>query len=222
MIDVSAHPSIVLPVTAGLTKGPYKFAHGMHLMAGVGASGKTVTSLGIVIEQLEAECPARYEYVMEPRASLISELVTKEQSWQNHLEKALDKVAGGILVVDSLTYLVSRLNRSIEMEDELSRVTYAGGLSPRDIMGILFHDELARKHGVALIATLNAELFPVVDKLSGACEGQATLLGPGQFQHRDRSTRTWKPYTISKPAMSQAFAALKYDQKATASRVNRY
>jgi hypothetical protein len=215
-------PNIILPVTAGITEGPVPLAYGLHLMAGVKASGKTVSSLALVYETLAADKPARYEYVMEPRSRFVSSLVGEQGAWQKHLVSAMGRVKGGILVADSLTYLIDKLDKSVEMEEELSRVTYSGGLSPRDIMGVLFHDELARKHEIALVGTLNAELFPVIDKLGGACEGEFQLAAPGSFQHRDRSTRSWKTVALSSSAMTKAFNALNYKVQSGYDTVNRY
>jgi hypothetical protein len=178
-------------------------------MAGTKGSGKTVTSVGIGLWLKEAKVETMYEYVMEPRAAMTTSLI-KPGNWEKHLKAQLDKVKGGLLVVDSLTYLVTRLDAITELEKQnlLSNVTYSGGLSPRDILGVLLHDALAREYRVAMIATLNSELFPVVDKLAGASEGEFKLSAPGSFMHQDRTTRTNVVYKVPDEYMKAAFTGL--------------
>jgi hypothetical protein len=207
MTDLPA--SWKLPSRPGGLKGPLPLAYGMHLMAGTKGSGKTVTSVGLGLWLKDEQVNVLYEYVMEPRASMTTALI-KPGNWEKHLRAQLDKVKGGVLFVDSLTYLVSRLDAITELEKSnlLSNVTYSGGLSPRDILGILLHDALAREYEVALVATLNSELFPVVDKLAGASEGEFKLSAPGSFMHQDRTRRTQVMYKVPDEYMASAFAGL--------------
>lgn len=218
--SVGAPVHFILPVSTGSTVGPLPLAFGLHLMAGVKASGKTVTSLAIALLAHKSEVPSHYEYVMEPRADSVVELL-KTGEWEKHLRSICKRYQHGVVVVDSLTYLVSKLDESVKLDESLSRVTYAGGLSPRDIMGILLHDQLARESQVALIGTLNAELFPVIEKLGGACEGEFLISGTGVIQHRDRTTRTYAPFTIPDDCVNGAFDALGYPRSAV-SRIDRY
>jgi hypothetical protein len=170
-------------------------------MTGPKASGKTLTALAIALELLKEGTPCTFRYVMEPRADIVSDFFDKGgAAWEDYLTDACRSVKGekgGVVIIDSITYLIARLPKLVALKEELSTATYQGGLSPRDIMGVLLHDNIARKEGVALIATLNSELFPTVDKLEGACEGQIILTSPGIFVHRDRTNRTTVTESVS-------------------------
>lgn len=206
---IPAPAGFVLPVDAGNIGGQCPLAFGLHLMPGVKASGKTVTSLALAAWIKAQGIPAHYEYVMEPRSVHNADIMAPGQ-WTAYLSNLLSAKERGVVIIDSLTYLVTRLNESTFIDKSLPQVTYSGGLSPRDILGILFHDAMARQAKVALVATLNAELFPVVEKMGGACEGEFILAGPGVFKHRDRTTRTFHSYDVPIEYTNWSFDTLKY------------
>lgn len=209
MNEIKPPEKWVMPAKPKSTGKPVPLAHGLHLMPGAKASGKTITSVSLGLWMQASEVPVHYEYVMEPRSPQSTDLL-KTGEWQKHLVKLLKTVKNGVLFIDSLTYLVPRLDIITEMDklNQLSNVTYSGGLSPRDILGILLHDSLARTHEVALVATLNSELFPVIDKLQGACEGEFQLSSPGSFRHRDRTTRIFTSFQVPEVYFRSAVTAL--------------
>jgi len=190
---------------------PFPMPPGLILMHGPKASGKTVTSLALA-HQLKADgVPVSYNYMMEPRAqgSAAAFLKTTED-WEAWLKNALQACSGGVLIIDSLTYLLHHLSVLRTLEESISRVTYAGGLTPKDNISVLLYDEMARVANTCLVATINSELLPVVEKLEGACEGQIELHSPGTFSVRTRFTRRPDQVALSEWAMIQAQADLGY------------
>lgn len=182
---------------------------GLHLMLGPRAAGKTIVSLSLAAE-LKDDVPVAYNYLLEPRANGTRELLSPE-TWTKWYTKSCEALSGGVLIIDSMTYVIAMLTQLYRLSEFLSDVTYTGGLSPRDIQGALIHDEIARDHGVAVIGTVNSELFPVVDKFEGAVEGVIRINSVTQITYRNRGTRIDTPYSISPEAHSAAKSALGYD-----------
>lgn len=192
------------------TDGSIVLAPGLYLLFGPKASGKTVTSLAFAIWAKETGLVTTFCYMMEPRARLGADLM-KETNWDDAYRELLKRNQGGVLVLDSLTYLIAKLSAVREVEQDLSRVTYAGGLAPRDVLGVLTHDHMARAANVAVVATVNSELFPVIDKLEGAAEGQMILRSPGVYSFRSRVSRALINVTVPVLHFRQARVALGYD-----------
>lgn len=193
---MEAVDSVVVPGALGLTTG-------LHLMIGPKASGKTLTAYAMAISLKRARVKVTYAYVMEPRALFSSHLISGD-NWNAFYQAMLDATKGGVIIIDSLTYLLNRLTIIKVLEKDIGKVTYKEGLTPRDILSVLMHDEMAREAGVCVIATLNSELFPVVDKLEGACEGQLQLLSPGTFKMRSRKTRAEIIHSIDPSVLDAA------------------
>lgn len=208
-LATAAPESWLLPRQESPVPGPLPLTPGLHLMFGPKASGKTLTSLGIAHWTRVSGGAASFSYLLEPRA-IGSQSLLSGNRWEEHLDSLLSANKGGVVVVDSMTYVVAKLSTIKGMEAELTGVTYAGGLSPRDILGILLHDEKARLANVALIGTINSELFPVVEKLEGACEGQIQLTSPGTFTLRTRKDREINTFTLPDAARKLATRDLGY------------
>lgn len=209
-------PILVSPVT----KHPLSLSPGLYVMYGPRAVGKTLTSLALAAWLLAAGVRAVYRYVLEPR-SLHAQDLLSPTSWQNYLSEGFEVATGGVLIIDSMTYVLSMLPGIADSRD-LADTTYPGGLKPRDVMGALAHDALARRANVALIATLNSDLFPVVKDLEGATEGQIQVMSPGVVKHRDRTLRTESIITIPKdPFVDDAAELLGYSGVAITSQEDR-
>lgn len=198
-----------LPSKTTFVVGPAKLTPGLHLLAAPKATGKTVTTLALAINYRQAGVPTVFAYVMEPRAQDVRSILAVGE-WQKYVESCLLQARNGLLVLDSLTYVLNRLDIITELEDAIGKVTYAGGLTPRDILSVLALDDMARKGNVALIGTLNSELFPIADKLEGACEGAITLSGDGQFLSRSRKARVVESYSIPREFVEAARTELGY------------
>jgi hypothetical protein len=210
----SIHSDWELPQAAPsrLGRPDMSFSPGLHLMLAGRAVGKTLTALALAMYQAaDLSAKVLYKYVAEP-GSMRDPEVIQSSFWTTVYETWLKDSEGGVLVIDSMTYLLTALEtiRLMSNNGSISEVTYAGGLSPRDILGVLLHDAMARRANVAVIATVNSELFPVVNTFEGACEGQLVLSAPGVFSARDRGTRLTQEFTLDKKVVDQAAAILGY------------
>jgi hypothetical protein len=179
-------------------------------MLGPKRVGKTITAMALS-HWLSAEgASVIYDYVMEPRSSYKS--INKEQ-WADRIKAGANKVAQpgkvGVVIMDSMTYTIAALAQ-VAQATERSTVTYKGGLSPTDILGVLFHDEMAKELNIALVGTVNSDLFPVVDKFEGACEGEVTIIKPGEFFAIDRRTRKRAHFTAPDESVAFAFEKAGY------------
>jgi hypothetical protein len=177
-------------------------------MSGVRKASKTVTSLALANMYDEEGVTTIYHGVMEPRTPGREELCEPD-AWQRIFNDLLTRAGGGVLVVDSLTYLVAQLQKVQDMAEHRGSGTYKGGLNPIDILGVQIHDALALKYDVAVIATINSELYPVIDVMEGACEGKFDLTGYQIMKHRERSSRKDKEFIVPREFVELAFAQLK-------------
>lgn len=177
---------------------------GLHLMGGASGSGKTVTSLGLALWYKLYDVSCSYSYVAEPRAAEQAKYLTDSGAWSTRLAGELEARREGVLVVDSLTYLITALPSVRELESTIAAVTYSGGLRPIDIAGVLTYDALAGEAKTALIGTLNTDLFPKHAELEGACEGSIVVRGPGLIALRNREGRTWSEVSVPTPIFDEA------------------
>lgn len=202
-------PSQSVPVE----RSPVPLSTGLHLMHGGKASGKTLTALALALQLKEAGVSVKYEYVMEPRADAaqLIEMQTADR-YQSILDGWLGDCRGGVLIMDSLTYLLQKLPDVETQLEVLGTQTYEKGLTPGVIFGVLLLDSRARAAGTCLIGTLNTELVPAVERLEGACEGEMKITAPGVFMQRDRITRVAKELTPGTLALEQAKGLLGYNQ----------
>jgi hypothetical protein len=183
---------------------------GLHLMGAGRAKGKTITGLAIA-EWLEASGVTNmYAYLMEPRSVVPISTIIGGSGWSDKYASLLDQAPNGVLVLDSLTYLIQMTAEMRQVQETLSDVIYKGGLSPKDIIGVLIHDEIARSKRVAVIATVNSELMPTMEVFEGACEGTLNLSSPGSFLHRDRKTREFKNIVVPRRFIESAAKQLGY------------
>lgn len=189
----------------------FGLTYGLHIMVAPKAAGKTLTALAIAVKAKAEGVRTVFAYIMEPRAHDVTSLL-EMGAWQAYLQACLNNASEGLLILDSLTYVLHRLDIIRELEESIGRVTYAGGLTPRDILSILVLDDMARKNKVAVIGTLNSELFPVAEKLEGACEGAIKLLAPGSFLLRTRRTRESVSLSVD---VSEAAKMLGYSKRPT-------
>jgi hypothetical protein len=188
-------------------------APGLHLMEGAGKSGKTVNAVSLKIALEASGIPNAYRNVMEPRGMLIGvQKVTKPvmqggitvgetqtehdnyQTWLQEELSVLNKMKNlsephyPVLILDSGTYLIKRLDvTKASLKDDKGAI-YQGGLSYGDILGCLHHCLLAAESEVALVMTINSELLPIVDVLGGAIEGLIKSKGPGKLDVESRDT----------------------------------
>lgn len=179
------------PAKTAKTYGRLKLTPGLHLMIAPKAAGKTLTSLALALEYqaTQPSCPTVFAYVMEPRAANTTKLLMPGM-WEAFLRETMASCEGkGVVFIDSLTYVFHKLAAVEALSETMAKVTYSGGLTPRDNLAALILDDMAREAGVALVGTLNSELFPVAEKLEGACEGAIMLTAPGVFTIRNRATR---------------------------------
>lgn len=209
----------VLPIKYGPRAWPavdpkLRLSPGLHLLIAPKAAGKTLTSLALHLAYQAAGVPTVFAYLMEPRSPVVDSLLA-QGGWDEYLTGMLQTAAGGVVIVDSITYLLNRLGRIVELEEQIGKVTYKEGLTPRDILSVLLTDELARASGVSLIATLNSELFPVPDKLEGACEGVIRLHSPGSLQLRNRSARVTQDVVLHQSLVNAAAELIGYPQQET-------
>lgn len=193
---------------------------GLHLMLGPKASGKTLLSLSMAYDLLERGVKTSYNYVLEPRASDTRGLLNPD-TWEDWYDVSCKALRGGVLVIDSMTYVIAMLAQLRDLGEYLSTVTYAGGLSPRDIQGALLHNEIAQSRGTCVIATVNSELFPVVDKFEGAVEGQISIRSSRSVSLRNRRTRLESTFSVSETAHNSAIADLGYTPLPSFSSENR-
>jgi hypothetical protein len=204
----AAQGDISLPRSAEL-RGVKKFnkPNGLHLFSSPTASGKTTMLRALHLWLRSKDVKSHYAYIGEPRAPQVGSLFI-EGAWEDALLARLKMAEGGFLLLDSLTYLVSRLRilKGLDVGDQ----TYKEGLTARDIMGVLIHDSLAFDANVAVIATVNSDLLPRTGILEGACEGSVILMPNGSLNHRDRSSRRWENTTIPSRYISAARADLGY------------
>lgn len=181
---------------------------GLHLMYAPSGGGKTVTSLALSLWYKALSVPSYYEYVGEPRAADVADTLVNSQTWENRLTTAMAKAKGGVCFIDSITYLVTALPKVRELEAKIATVTYRGGLRPIDVVGILMYDALAAEKEVALVATLNSDLFPSVSQLEGACEGAISVSSAGSFTSRNREGRVWTNFEVPSPIFKAAASLL--------------
>lgn len=89
-------------------------------------------------------------------------------SWKTKIESVH---CTPVLGLDSITYLIRALPETQKQAEVLGNTTFKGGLAAADTLGMLHHQLRAEYAGVAVIAVVNQELFPVVTELAGAVEG---------------------------------------------------
>jgi hypothetical protein len=179
---------------------------GLFLMWGVTGSGKSTHSLALALELGQAFDQLNYLYVLEPRATgeynelLQSAALAKETLAGIFLKTAT--LGGKYLVIDSLTYIIPAVGAACLGGQE--DVTMTGGLRRSDILGVISIDATARKNGLTVIGTVNSELFPKPQALTGACEGSFSINASGTLLITDRLHR--KPVDYS-PEYAALFAA---------------
>jgi hypothetical protein len=76
-----------------------------------------------------------------------------------------------VMALDSLTYLIRALPETQMQAKVLGNTTFKGGLAVADTIGMMHHQLRAEYTGVAVVAAINQDLFPVVEDLGGAVEG---------------------------------------------------
>jgi hypothetical protein len=196
--------------TQQVSSTPALFA-GFYVMHGARAVGKTVTAIAMHYWLLAQQFRSVYRYVLEPRSILNLQLL-RPGEWDIFLDAQLKVASGGALFLDSMTYVVSKIKEAEAFEAGSKGATYPGGLRPVDVVGALAHDSRARQQGVALIGTLNSELFPVVKDLEGAVEGEIRVMGPGSVLIRDRSTRRENTVDVPSQYLEAAKRSLGYSK----------
>lgn len=216
VIPVAAPNAAIIPAQFKSVSAAPDLTPGLHLLMGPKASGKTRHSLALYHHLRLQGVTASYRYILEPRASGTRALLDAD-AWTNWYTASCKALSGGVLILDSITYVVSMLAQLRDLGDMLSKVTYEGGLSPRDIQGVLLHNEIASDAGVAVVATVNSELFPVANKLEGAAEGQITILSERQLSMRNRRTRKPFEFVIPGSADERALKQLGYGRSQTLS-----
>jgi len=180
---------------------------GLYLMHGGKASGKTVNALALYIDLVRAksQMKARYVYAFEPRAKQVEpEPFGALKAYDKDMKEFIATCSGGVLVFDSLTYVLKGLNETPKEQG----ATYPGGLQERDFRAIRDHDRLAALHNVALIGIVNSDLLPISEDLEGACEGMIRVMGVGSMSIRDRITRRDIPLELSKLSLANALTIL--------------
>lgn len=127
----------------------------------------------------------------------------------------LKKVSNGkrvpVLFLDSVTYLVKGLTVTQAALEKDKGPTFPEGLSFGDVLGVLHHTLRAMENGVAVVGVINSQLYPVVDKLRGACEGTIIVTSPQEARRNSRATsRMDVPLSIEPWAIKYARALLGY------------
>jgi hypothetical protein len=107
---------------------------------------------------------------------------------------------GGFGCIDSLTHVIPIFGSYVMSQltppgaDHNSRyavqdVTLEGGVNRSSMYGVLALNALCAERKIALIGTVNSELFPRLGIFEGVTEGLVTLEATYSFSIRDRSTR---------------------------------
>lgn len=191
------------------------FSPGLHLLSGKRSSGKTVNSIALGYSLRRRGHVAIYKPFMEPRGLMLTDPKTEEEihggstapgddyaitvsysTWLNAqllLAQAIalpDQVP--VYILDGLTYTIRSLPETRDMIEKEPGPTFSGGLDMASIYGCMHHNARATLARVALVATVNSELMPTVEKLVGAVEGVSTSFGVGKLESASRETaRRW-------------------------------
>jgi hypothetical protein len=195
--------------SGGVKQKGLELNYGMYLVPGAKAAGKTASLLGMSFWASELGVPSIFRSVLEPRAPDMED-VMNPQAWRDYVKDAMKLARNGFFALDSITHSLARLPAIVENEATIGTQTFKGGLTPKDILGTLLMDGLAREAKVVLFAAINSDLYPVVDQLEGACEGKAVITSPGQLTLSDRISRVPRPLTVPPQYMKKAFACLGY------------
>lgn len=203
------HDEWSLPIRPAPVAEAPRLYPGLYLMWGPRAAGKTLTALALALWLKAQNVRANFQYILEPRSTQVENLLSIN-GYNSWLVEKLEDTQQGVLCIDSLTYTLSHLEEVAKYAASFTDATYPGGLKPKDVVGALFHDWIARQYGVALIGTLNSDLFPVVKDLEGATEGQLLVISPGVVKQRDRGDRTERPIDFPKQYVEEAAVLLGY------------
>lgn len=183
---------------------------GLHMLGSKTAGGKSTLIRAMHLWALHNKKKSYYGYFGEPRAPNVAELFI-QGGWSQVFTRMLEIASGGLLFVDSLTYMLGRLDEMRGLD--VDRVTYKEGLTLRDIVGVLLHDGKAHAHSVALIAAVNMDLVPRTGALEGACEGSMVVDSFTSLQRRDRETRTWQTLRVPERFVRAARKDLGYPER---------
>lgn len=191
---------------------------GLYLMHAKKTGGKTLNSLAMAYwlrDGLKTNCA--FEPMMEPRAPNTFQLLVADK-WSVWFRQSCEALSGGVLIIDSMNYVIGRLPEVEEVVRAMGQVTYPGGLTPRDVIGTNAHNQIAEALNVAVIGTINSELYPVVDVLEGACEGRVLITSTsGAIQIRSRLDRETRSHVVPPEFHATAVKKLGYDRRATKS-----
>lgn len=186
---------------------------GLYLMYGKKTSGKTLLSLAFAHQMKAQGVLTAFTPMMEPRAPNTFDLLRADR-WFNWFNQSVSNLRGGLLVIDSMNYVVGAVPQVTEILKTMQQVTYPGGLSPRDVIGVNVHNQIAEANDCVVIGTINSELFPVVDVLEGACEGRILIQSSsGIVNIRNRYTRSAEMFRIDEVAHTKALDELGYGRK---------
>lgn len=201
-----------------MIEGAYSEYHAVMEPRGLIFSGAAVSSaatadaLGATDAKTKQEEMRVAELLSSRQAHIIP---TSYSAWlHNQLEAVALRAREGfppILILDSLTYTIRHLDETkAAIKDSGGKdVTYSGGLSAADILGALHHTLIAEAYGVALIGTVNSELLPIAEVLTGAVEGVLSSRGVGQIVGPSReSGRRHTLVSVSQPAVRAALFTL--------------
>jgi hypothetical protein len=198
------------PKNPAMTGGEFSLPAGLHLMSGPRGVGKSTTALAFALYlMLQCNLSPVYKYMMEPRATGEYQVTTHTQ-WIDFLDKLVSDVRSvnsgpGIGIVDSGTYTLP-LTLAPEVTQALGNAAFKGGLTVRDILSTLWLSNRMMDANVALIVTVNSELYPSVDVLEGAAEGIIEVVSPGSFTYKNRSKRIDHAFNLPQSLVQLAFA----------------
>lgn len=175
--------------------GEFNMPPGLYIMHGPRASGKSINCLALALACRKAKRGlVDYQYILEPRAVGSRAFFTQGYA-SKWLEYACTRATGGLLCVDSVTLLASLLDSHVLFANR-GNVAYKGGVTRGDHLAFAEMDLTARESGVALVATVNSELFPIAELFEGAAEGEIRCNGAGNITLRSRLDRQQRTFNL--------------------------
>jgi len=172
-----------------------------------------------------------YRGLLEPRAQATAfEMGVSDQGMLNQgdvslfadpiagFTKIVESVAAGapkVIVLDSVTHFLSLYGYCLTVKKNVPDTTLPGGMPRSAIWATLAIDALAREQRVAVVATVNSELFPRVDILEGACEAQMEITQGYTIVYRDRGARKMREVRLNNVVTAQALSSLGYSANQT-------